>query len=140
MANPAGQGFANAWISGSSRRWKENIRPIGDALRKINQLQGVYYDWKPENGGKHDLGFIAEDVGKVMPEVVAWEADGEQAKGINYDHLVALTVEGIKEQQKQIQSLQPENATEMRNELTALRRQVAALTAVVEELQKKNSR
>src|SRR5690606_4162692 len=43
-----GRGRANAWLTYSSRRWKENIRPIADPLDKIMRLTGVAFDWVPE--------------------------------------------------------------------------------------------
>jgi len=110
-ANAGGQGQANSWITYSSAKWKENITPINNALEKVGKLQGVYYDWKQEQGGKRDIGFVAEDVGKVVPEVVSWEEDGKSASGMDYARVNALLVEAIKEQQKQIEELKKEVAT-----------------------------
>jgi hypothetical protein len=90
----------------SSRRFKDNVQPIHDPLATIMKLQGVTYTWKPEQGGKPDMGFIAEDVAKVLPELVTMEKDGVNAKGMDYSHLVALAIEGIKAQQQQIQQQQ----------------------------------
>jgi hypothetical protein len=99
-------GLAKGWQTYSSVRWKTNIVPIRQALRKVLQLQGVYFDWKPEYGGDHDIGFIAEEVGKVVPELVVWETDGGNATGLKYDRFPALTVEAIKEQQETIEQQQ----------------------------------
>ncbi|MFQ5636532.1 MAG: tail fiber domain-containing protein [bacterium] len=90
----------------SSKRWKKNIRPIQGALEKVKQLQGVSYDWKKD--GSHDIGLIAEEVGEIVPEVVTYEENGIDAKIVNYPHLVALLIESIKEQQKQIDTLRAE--------------------------------
>src|SRR5690606_3627982 len=49
--------------------------------------------------------FIAEEVGAVIPEVVQWEEDGVNARGISYGDLTALAIEGIKAQQEQISVL-----------------------------------
>jgi len=108
--DPGGQALANRWIDASSRRWKENIRPIDDAMDKLTRLTGVYFDWKKDHGGNPGMGFIAEDVGQVFPEVVAWEANGKDASGISYDHLVAVAVEAIKSQHTEIAGLKAENA------------------------------
>jgi len=105
LADYRGRGRANQWAIYSSIRWKENIIPIDSALDKIIQLQGVYFDWKPEYGGSHGIGLIAEDVGKIIPEVVDWEDDGIYARSLDYDHLTALLVEAIKEQQQEIENL-----------------------------------
>jgi site-specific recombinase XerD len=101
-----GTGEAQNWVSTSSRRFKEHIMAVDDPLEKIGQLQGVYYTWDQAHGGKRALGFIAEDVGAVLPEVVEWEANGVDAKGISYGHLTALAIEGIKAQQAQIDQLE----------------------------------
>lgn len=97
--------IADAWTVYSSIRWKENISSISSALEKIDLLNPVYFDWKEGYGQGHDLGFIAEEVGKVIPEVVAWEEDGVWAKSISYGKLSSLAIAGIKEQQKQISSI-----------------------------------
>lgn len=94
----------------SSRRYKEDIQPIKNALGTVSKLQGVRYDWDAAHGGKPDIGFIAEDVANVVPELVTMEPDGKAAQGMDYSHLTALTVEAIKEQQKQIATLKAENA------------------------------
>lgn len=108
-------------IETSSRSMKENVRPLSGALDTLSRLQGVTYRWKPELGGRQDIGFIAEDLGKVVPEVVKWETPGEKAAGIDYGHLTALAVEAIKEQQAQIAALKRENAA-IRKELDELRK------------------
>jgi hypothetical protein len=94
--------------SPSSRRWKENVEPLHGALEIVRQMQGVEFDWKKDYGGKHDIGFIAEDVGKVVPTLVEWEVEGKIANGLKYDRLTALTVEAIKAQQRQIEQLREE--------------------------------
>lgn len=93
-------------VGGSSRRWKMNIKPIGDALSKVRKLRGVSFDWK--DSGRHDIGLIAEDTGKIVPEVVTYEENGVNAKGIDYGHLVGLIVEAVKEQQRMIEEQRKE--------------------------------
>ena len=58
------------------------------------------FDWRAD--GKHDIGLIAEEVGEVVPEVVAYEENGRDAKSVDYARLVPLLVESIKEQQEVI--------------------------------------
>ncbi|MEK7722343.1 MAG: tail fiber domain-containing protein, partial [Elusimicrobiota bacterium] len=105
-----GSTLADAWTPRSSIRWKQNIRPIDNALDKLMRLNGVYFDWKVN--GKHDLGMIAEETGKVIPEVVDWDPENPKyASGLNYDHLVGLLVEAVKEQQKRMENQQKEIET-----------------------------
>jgi hypothetical protein len=101
----SGEGLAYAWGTHSSRRWKENIKEIDDAIGKVSQLVGVEFDWKKEHGGFHDIGLIAEDVGMVVPEVVRWEDNGIDAKYVEYSKLVSLLVQVVKEQQKEIDDM-----------------------------------
>jgi hypothetical protein len=90
-------------LSPSSRRWKTNIETLENSLEKVKRLRGVSYQWKKD--GRADIGLIAEEVGEVVPEVVKFENNGQDAKSVDYGHLVGLLVEAIKEQQKQIEDL-----------------------------------
>lgn len=96
--------IADAWTTYSSRRWKTNIQTIDGALDKVSKLRGVTYEWKQD--GKHDIGLIAEEVGEVIPEVVAYEENGVDAKSVDYARLVALLIEAIKEQKQRIEALE----------------------------------
>ena len=93
---------------------KENINPISNALDKVSQLGGYNFDWKDSHlesrGGvddmfvkKSDVGIIAQEVQKVLPEAVGERADG--TLGVRYELLVPLLVESIKELKEEIQSL-----------------------------------
>jgi predicted NAD-dependent protein-ADP-ribosyltransferase YbiA (DUF1768 family) len=82
--------------TGSSIRWKRNIIAIPDPLAKIASLRGVYFDWDQEHGGKHDIGMIAEEVGKVLPEIVIYEENGIDAMGMDYSKIGPLLVEAVK--------------------------------------------
>lgn len=94
----------------SSIRWKKNIQPVDNPLDKIMKLRGVYFDWDKEHGGKHDLGMVGEEVGKVVPEAVVYEKDGKYVTGMRDGPLVPLLIEAVKEQQKQIDYLKKEMA------------------------------
>ncbi len=87
-------------------RWKTNIQPIEGALGKVERLHGVSYDWKESR--KHDLGFIAEEVGEVLPEIVTYEETVKDATSMDYARLTALLVEAVKDQQAQIRELKAE--------------------------------
>ena len=87
---------------------KDNVRPIESAIFKVQQIRGVTFDWN-EKSGKieqekgHDVGLIAQEVEKVLPEVVQIREDG--IKAIAYEKVVPLLVEAIKEQQTFIEDL-----------------------------------
>jgi hypothetical protein len=124
-----GNVFGTSFTSTSSRRFKENIAPIGNALDKVMHLQGVTFDWTKDKGhkhsmaGKHSIGFIAEDFANVLPELVAWENNGKDAVGLDYDKITAVTVEAIKElkaqKDQEIEALKKKNA-EMESRLAEL--------------------
>ena len=120
---------ADGFVERSSRRLKENIRPINDAREKIRRLQGVYFDWKPDKGGNADIGFIAEDVNDVLPEVVKHSTDGT-IQGVKYSKMVALAIEGLKAQQEQVDRLQIENDS-LRKNLASMQAQMDDLSATV---------
>jgi hypothetical protein len=128
VPGPVGTGLAFSWQSASSRRWKTDIRPIADPLGLIAQLDGVRYAWK-ENG-RADIGFIAEDLGEVLPELVTWSEDGVDATAIDYGKVSALVVEGVKAQQSEIERLRAENRT-LASELSALRADLERLERLV---------
>jgi hypothetical protein len=95
-------------FSSSDIRFKENITPIENALDKISKISGNTYDWKAENKAEHgyegnDVGVIAQEIEAVLPQLVQTRENG--FKAVKYDKLVALLIEGIKEQQTQIHSL-----------------------------------
>jgi hypothetical protein len=89
-------------IETSAQRYKENIVPMRSQLSKVLQLQPVEFDWKSNK--KHDIGFIADSVVSVYPNLVAKNSDGE-VEGMNYTKLVSALVKGMQEQQEQINLL-----------------------------------
>ncbi|NOX47176.1 MAG: tail fiber domain-containing protein [Chlorobi bacterium] len=92
--------------SPSSLRWKKNITEIDKPLEKLAQIRGVYFDWDEKHGGKHDVGCIAEEVGKVLPEIVIFEENGTDVNGMDYSKLAPLLIEAIKAQQRKIEDLE----------------------------------
>jgi hypothetical protein len=104
--------IANSIAGSSDARFKTNVSPIANPLKKVLQLRGVNFDWNQSQfpdrtfSSKRALGFIAQEVEKVLPEVVETEKSADGYKAVQYDKVVALLVEAIKEQQKQINRLQ----------------------------------
>ena len=88
----------------SDERLKDNITPLSNAIDKINQIGGYEFDWNSdsEHSG-HDVGVIAQEIEKVLPEVVVDRDTGYKA--VRYDKIVALLINAIKEQQLQIDEL-----------------------------------
>jgi hypothetical protein len=83
----------------SDQNLKTNIRTIEDPLEKIVQIRGVNFEWKENN--KPSAGVIAQEVEKVLPQLV----NGNDTKTVNYNGLIGLLIETVKEQQKQIDNL-----------------------------------
>ena len=105
-----------AYGSPSDKRLKENIKPIDSALDKVMKLQGVTFDWKEKadttdregnpvklQKWKNDVGFIAQDVQKVIPELVKENEDGMLS--MRHQGIAPILLEAIKDQQKQIDEL-----------------------------------
>jgi len=89
----------------SQREMKTNIEPIENILPAVLQMQGVSFDWKKdEDMGLTNYGFIAEDVEKILPNLVSHDEEGK-AQGIQYSKMTAVLLEAIKEQQIQIDEL-----------------------------------
>ena len=110
-------------FASSDIRLKENINPIQDALFKVRQLQGIEFDWKEIPDKKkihshegHDVGVIAQEVEKVLPEVVQTRENGYKA--VKYEKMIPLLIESIKEQQEQIEELKKE-VEELKNGSTS---------------------
>jgi hypothetical protein len=83
----------------SDEKLKENVITIENALEKVLSLRGVEYD--RIDSGDHQIGVIAQEVEKIVPAVVY----GDEIKSVAYANIVALLIEAIKEQQKEIDKL-----------------------------------
>ena len=102
VANGLGDIRASAFVTYSDRSLKQNINPINNALEKVMKLEAVSYEMKGNQ--KQEIGFIAQDVAKIIPEICAIGDDGE-GKGIDYSRLTSMLVGAIKAQQQQIEEL-----------------------------------
>jgi hypothetical protein len=72
------------------------------------QLQGVEFTWISTKA--HSIGFIAEEAGKVVPELVTYEENGKNAIGMDYGKVTVLLVEALKTQEKRIAELEAQLA------------------------------
>jgi hypothetical protein len=93
----------------SDGRYKTNITALNNSLQKLLLLKGVHYYWKTGEypnmhfGNNRQIGFIAQEVEPLFPELVVTDANGY--KSIDYSRFTPLLVETIKEQQQEIASL-----------------------------------
>ena len=104
----------------SDKRLKEDLKIIDNPIDKIKSLEGITFTWNDKSvnnrRGERDVGLIAQDVQKVLPEAIElFQHDKDEVKNgalggdllnIQYQKLTALLIEGIKEQQEQIEFLQ----------------------------------
>lgn len=95
----------------SDERLKTNITPIDNALNKLEQIKGYTFDWIPKEGVHshegNDIGVIAQEVEKIIPNVVTTRDTGYKA--VQYEKLVPLLIQAINELQLKVKQL--ENAS-----------------------------
>jgi len=117
---------SNIYAYTSDRRLKENFRPIENAIDKVKSIGGYIFDWRQDMMAKHsfepdqpkdDCGVIAQDIQKVMPAAVQrapfdyspneknHSKSGEEFLTVQYEKIVPLLIQAIKEQQDQIDEL-----------------------------------
>jgi hypothetical protein len=119
--------FGSLWVNGttyaSDRRFKKNIEPLQESLNKVLQLQGVSYEMKTDEFPQEhfdagtQVGLIAQEVEKIVPEVVTQGPNGYKA--IDYAKLVPLLIESIKtlSYQVELQRQQIEELKKKRNSI-----------------------
>jgi hypothetical protein len=87
-------GGNTGWNAASDARLKKNVSTIENALDIVDNLRGVWFDWKDTEREGREIGFIAQEVQEILPEVV--NANGKFL-GMQYSKITALLVEAIKE-------------------------------------------
>ena len=97
----------------SDQRLKDDVETLDKSLDKILQLRGVSFTWNSgSREGTRDIGVIAQEVETVIPEIVREKKstliDDQPTKTVDYEKLVAVLIEGMKEQQSQIDELREE--------------------------------
>ncbi len=85
----------NGTIQTSDARLKKNILPLTYGLNEIMKLEPVSYNWK-DNSGDNKIGLIAQDVRKIIPQVVVGDESKENI-GMNYAELVPVLINAVKE-------------------------------------------
>lgn len=119
--NPSLGSLSGSWVLNGSaicvapcsdQRAKINVIELESSLDKVLSLRGVSFDWNAEvvptlaKEQDRQIGLIAQEVEEVLPEVVSTEkVEGQELKSVRYENIVALLIEGMKEQQQQIEDL-----------------------------------
>ncbi len=94
---------AHSFVTYSDETLKTNFTALSNPLETVKKLQGLNYTWKSD--GTKDIGFIAQEVEKVVPEVVYSDGKKDGSYGLDYSSLTALLTEAIKQQDNQITEL-----------------------------------
>ena len=107
----------SAYNNLSDARLKKDVQPIGDALSIVGALRGVTFNWDQavdptmKLDDRNHVGFLAQEVEKVLPQAVSTANDVRQTKSVAYSEVIPVLNEAIKQQQTQIESLKAENDT-----------------------------
>jgi hypothetical protein len=133
--------FAQGYFETSDARYKQNIHTLDSALDTVLNLRGVSFDWNRESWReKHfregkQIGFIAQEVEKVLPELVHTDKDGYRS--VAYQNVVPVLVEAVKtlkaQKDTEVSALKADNAA-IKAENAELKARLDALAAAVAEL------
>jgi Chaperone of endosialidase len=96
---------ANGTIQTSDARLKTNIEPLNYGLKEVMLMRPVRYNWKDNPLSGNKIGLIAQEVKKLVPEVVVGD-ETKESLGMNYAELVPVLINAVKEQQQQIDKIQ----------------------------------
>jgi predicted small metal-binding protein len=124
-------------VAYSDVRKKKNIITIDNALDKVLQLRGVYYERIESKVDERDdlykgrqLGMIAQEVQEIIPEVVSYAKEIDQY-GLDYPKMVGLLVEGIKDQHSIVKT-QEETINNMQKDIDMLKEMVYNMQSIME--------
>ena len=99
--------YSNNLLNVSDARLKTNIRTLNYGLSATLKLHSVQYNWKEGADRDIKIGFLAQDLRKIIPEVVVGDESKENLT-VNYIELIPVLVNAIKEQQKEIEAMAKE--------------------------------
>ncbi|MCD4657930.1 MAG: tail fiber domain-containing protein [Planctomycetes bacterium] len=122
--------FSGGYTSSSDLRFKKNIKTIDDALDRLRKMKGVYYRWREDKFDNktirkdRQMGFIAQEMERILPEVVMTDENGYKA--ISYDRIAAVVTEAIKQQQHELSKLS--------SDMKTMRKIVSGIISVDDEL------
>jgi hypothetical protein len=125
----------NTTIQTSDERKKENIKALDYGLKEIMQMNPVRFNWKNNAEYGENLGFIAQQLKGIVKEVVREGSDENKTLGVKYADLIPVLVNGIKEQQTQIEEQKKVNDDQQKqiDELKALVQSMASGTSDIKQ-------
>lgn len=130
----------SAFTNLSDRRYKKDVKPLENALEKINQVEGVSFDWRHADFPKmnfskgREIGFIAQDLKPLFPEIVNQDKEGYHS--VEYANLVPVLVEAVKELTQKLESAelkieeQSAQLTALEKSQKVLQREVSSTTKI----------
>ena len=118
----------NGVINTSDARLKTNIQPLRYGLNEVLAMQPVNFDWI--EGGEAKIGFLAQDLETIIPEVVFRPANPDEYLGVNYPDLIPVLVSAIQEQQETI-TTQEERLAQQEKELADIRAELDAIKTML---------
>ena len=105
-----GTAYSTGSWSSSDASFKKNISTIGNSLDRLMKIRGTRFEFRNDEFKDYQFakgpqyGFIAQELEKEFPEIVKTEGDGY--KSVNYNGMIPVLLEAVKEQQKQIEDQQ----------------------------------
>ncbi|WP_370899222.1 tail fiber domain-containing protein [Chryseobacterium gossypii] len=118
----------NGTIQTSDLRLKKDIENTRYGLASVMKMRPVEYNWK-DGKGKHMVGFIAQEMEKIVPEAVETPTSKDEYYGMNYNQIIPVLTKAIQEQQALIEKQQAENEN--------LKMQIQEIKKQIDLLQKK---
>jgi predicted outer membrane repeat protein len=115
------------WKTGSSKRYKTNIRDLEGDPARVLQLRPVRFQWKTT--GYDDVGLIAEEVQQVLKDLVIYDSEG-RPDSVRYDRVALYLLEVVKTQQQRIAELE-----ELKTQNESLAQRLEALESIVQQYQ-----
>ena len=100
-------GYGGDWVATSDIRIKENIKPIDNALDKILNSRGVYFNFINDKNKEQKIGVIAQELEQIIPQLVL-NKNTDDLRSVSYGSLSAILIEAIKEQNNKIKDLEKE--------------------------------
>lgn len=124
----------------SDKRFKQNILPLSPVLTSVLRINGISYFWRDEEfpqkqfPAEKQIGFIAQDVENIFPELVHTNRFGE--KSVDYAKFTVVLLEAIKEQQYRIEKLEAENQKlqQQSKEIEKLKKQMQKMNSTLQNL------